>query len=232
MRKKIYIHESDCVAGISNKLIWKFATKIFYTFPNSKIDNEKHILTGQILNPELFKNINTHEILEENDDLEVLIIAWSQGSTIIFENLIKLLPDIKNVNFTVILWDKNLHFREKFEKFDNIKTLDFISQGLLKEIYKKTDIAITRGGATTLWELYFFWIHSIIVPLSSAAWNHQELNANHFVKMFWSDKLDENNNLKLGLLNKLTKYANLRKRWLNTTWHNYALERIKKELEK
>lgn len=231
MRKKIYIHESDTVAWISNKMIWKFATKIFYTFPNEKIDNKKHILTGQILNPKLFNKINTHEILEENDELEVLVIAWSQGSTIIFENLINILPSVKNMNFTIILWDKNLHFREKFSKFKNVKTLDFVTQDLLKEIYKKTDISITRAGATTLWELYFFGIHSIIIPLSSAAGNHQELNADYFTEMFGSDKLDENHNLKLDLLNKLTKYVNLRKRWLNTTWYNYALQRIEKELD-
>ncbi|MCT4617256.1 MAG: glycosyltransferase [Candidatus Gracilibacteria bacterium] len=231
MRKKIYIHESDTVAGISNKMIGKFATKIFYTFPNEKIDNKKHILTGQILNPKLFNKINTHEILEENDELEVLVIAGSQGSTIIFENLINILPSVKNMNFTIILGDKNLHFREKFSKFKNVKTLDFVTQDLLKEIYKKTDISITRAGATTLWELYFFGIHSIIIPLSSAAGNHQELNADYFTEMFGSDKLDENHNLKLDLLNKLTKYVNLRKRGLNTTGYNYALQRIEKELD-
>jgi len=34
LRKKIYIHESDTVSWIANKLIWKIATKVFYTFPN------------------------------------------------------------------------------------------------------------------------------------------------------------------------------------------------------
>jgi UDP-N-acetylglucosamine--N-acetylmuramyl-(pentapeptide) pyrophosphoryl-undecaprenol N-acetylglucosamine transferase len=122
------------------------------------------------------------------------------------------LASVKNVNFTIILGDKNLHFRDDFAKFKNVKLLDFITQDLLKEIYKKTDIAITRAGATTLWELYFFGIHSIIIPLSSAAGNHQELNADYFAEMFGSDKLNENHNLKLDLLGKLTKYANLRKR--------------------
>jgi len=231
MRKKIYIHESDTVTWISNKFISKLATKVFYSFPNEKIDNNKNILTGQILNPKLFTKINTHEILPENDDLEVLVIAWSQGSTIIFENLIKILASVKNINFTIILGDKNTHFRDDFAKFKNVKLLDFVTQDLLKEIYKKTDIAITRAGATTLWELYFFGIHSIIIPLSSAAGNHQELNADYFAEMFGSDKLNENHNLKLDLLSKLTKYANLRKRWLNTTGFDYALERIEKELD-
>jgi UDP-N-acetylglucosamine:LPS N-acetylglucosamine transferase len=44
MRKKVYIHESDTASGLANRIISHFATKIFYTFPNEKIDGEKHIL--------------------------------------------------------------------------------------------------------------------------------------------------------------------------------------------
>jgi UDP-N-acetylglucosamine:LPS N-acetylglucosamine transferase len=55
LRKKIYIHESDTASGTANKFIGKIATKVFYTFPNEKTarENEKYILSGQILNPEL-----------------------------------------------------------------------------------------------------------------------------------------------------------------------------------
>lgn len=30
-----------------------------------------------------------------------------------------------------------MHFWDEFAKFDNVKTIDFASQDLLKEIYKK-----------------------------------------------------------------------------------------------
>ena len=99
--KKIFIHESDTVWWISNKIVWKLATKIFYTFPNEKIDNTKHILTWQILNQELLTWINIYETEEENEKLNVLVIAWSQGSTNIFRNLINILPDIEDINFNV-----------------------------------------------------------------------------------------------------------------------------------
>ena len=36
LRRKIYIHESDTVSGLANRIIWKMATKVFYTFPNEK----------------------------------------------------------------------------------------------------------------------------------------------------------------------------------------------------
>jgi UDP-N-acetylglucosamine:LPS N-acetylglucosamine transferase len=43
--------------GLANKLISKFATKIFYTFPGEYENKEKHIITGPIMNTDLLSNI-------------------------------------------------------------------------------------------------------------------------------------------------------------------------------
>lgn len=230
LRKKIYIHESDSIWWLANNLIAKMADKIFYTFPNEKIDWKKHILVWQILNPELIKNIDNVWELEENEKLEVLVIGWSQWSTTIFENLKTILNNLIDVNFTIILWDKNIHFREEFKNFNNVKLYDFVSQKELAWIYKKTDIALTRAWATTLWELYFFWIHSIIIPLQWSAQNHQKANANYFKDNFWSDLVEESSQLDLELFRLINKYKNLRKKWLNLKGFFYSLEKIKSEI--
>ncbi len=230
MRKPVYIHESDTTWWLANKLIAKVATKIFYSFPNETIDDEKHIVTWQILNPELLNDIDRIWEREENEKLEVLVIAGSQGSTTIFENLKTILNNLIDVNFTIILWEKNLHFRQDFEKFSNVTLHDFVSQEELGVIYAKTDIALTRAGATTLWELYFFGIHSIIIPLKSAAQNHQETNGEYFKKEFWSDVLDEESRLNLEIFRLLSKYKDLRKAKLNLKHFFYALEKIKEEI--
>ncbi len=230
LRKKIYIHESDTTWGLANTIISKLATKVFYSFENEKIDNKKYFLVGQILNPELLGNVNKEQISEENERLEVLVIAGSQGSTTIFENLKSILNNLIDIDFTIILWEKNLHFREDFEKFWNVKLYDFLSQEELGKIYETTDIALTRAGATTLWELYFFGIHSIIIPLKSAAQNHQETNAIYFQQQFWSDVLDEDGRLNLEIFRLLSKYKDLRKAKLNLKHFFYALEKIKEEI--
>jgi UDP-N-acetylglucosamine:LPS N-acetylglucosamine transferase len=66
-------------------------------------DDKKHILTGQILNPELLNKVKKNEELEENEELEVLVIAGSQGSTRIFESVKSILNNLIDVNFTIIL---------------------------------------------------------------------------------------------------------------------------------
>lgn len=230
LRKKIYIHESDIIWWASNKIIWKIATKIFYTFPNELIDDKKHFLSWQILNPELLDEIKDLNVLQ-NPKLTVFVIGWSQWSTKIFDALLKLLPDLPNIDFVIALWEKNLHFKTEFKKFPNVTTHDFITQKKLGSILKKTDIAITRAWATTLWELNMFWIHSIIIPLTWSAGDHQNKNALYFKEKFWSDILDENNKLEMELFRKLQKYKDLRKSWLNLEWFFKSLQVIEKEIK-
>ncbi len=231
LRKKIYIHESDIKIWISNKIIWLVADKIFYTFPNKKIDNKKHFISGQILNPELIDYLTTLNVVE-NKELTVMVSCWSQWSRKIFKNLLKILPSLEDIKFHIILWDKNMNFRKKFKKFPNTIVHDFITQKRLWKILKDIDIAISRWWATTLWELYYFWIHTLIIPLKNSAWNHQQKNAEFFKENFWSDILDENNELDLKILKKLKKYKKFRKWWLNLEWFFDWLKKVKKELKK
>lgn len=228
-RKKIYIHESDSTSGIANKIIWLVANKVFYTFPNEKIDNKKYFLSKQILNPELIEKIDNLSIWI-NINLSVLVIAWSQWSTKIFETLLKLLPNLWDIDFQIVLWEKNMHFREDFKQYDNVLVHDFLTQKRLGSIMKKVDIAITRWWSTTLWELNMFGIHSIIIPLPWSAWDHQNKNASFFKENYWSDVLDENNNLEVELFKKLQKYKWLRKSWLNLEWFFKALQVIEREI--
>ena len=101
MRKPIYIHESDTVTGLANKVISRFATKVFYTFKNELTEqepsqeesldeeledtkeshtvdhNSKHIHTGPIINPELIDYLDSLEV-EENERFTVMVMAGSQ----------------------------------------------------------------------------------------------------------------------------------------------------------
>lgn len=228
--KKIYIHESDIIPGIANRIISKLATKIFYTFPNELIDWKKHILIWQILNPELLNKVKKDEEIKENEKLEVLVVAWSQWSTEIFENLKSILNNLIDINFNIILWEKNLYFKNDFSKFSNVKTYDFVSQEQMWELMKKRDIAISRWWATTLWELYFFGVHTIIIPLTNSAQNHQQLNREYFNKNFWSDIIWNDKKIDIEIYRLLTKYKDLRKNGLNLENFYYALNKLKKEI--
>ena len=227
LRKKIYIHESDSVMGLANKITSKLATKVFYSFPTEK--SGKHIHSGPIMNPEMLDSIQSVS-KEENEKCNVLVIAGSQGSQRIFENLLKILPDCRDIEFHVILGtNEDMELKAALSNFGNVKTYGFIPQTQLAKLYITCDIAITRGSST-LWELYYFGIHSIIIPLKATGGNHQYHNWVYFNENFGSDLLDEDDNLHLEMFRKLQTYKNLRKTGLNMEWYLDGLKCISDEI--
>lgn len=228
--KKVYIHESDIVTGLSNKIVSRFATKTFYTFLNEKIDGKNHIHSWPILNPELIDYLDTVEV-EENERFTVMVIAGSQGSTRIFKTLLEILPDLQDIDFHIILGEKNMHFRGDFKAFPNTLVHDFITQKRLGKILKNIDVAITRGSST-LWELNHFGIHSIVIPLKATGWDHQTKNAEYFHEHFGSDVLDEDDaELNLKLFRLIQKYKDFRKSELNLDGFFDGLQTIEKHID-
>ena len=233
LRKKIYIHESDSVMGLANKITSKLATKVFYSFANEKtaVENSKHIHCWAIVNPEMLDSVKSID-KTENERLTVLVIAGSQWSEKIFENLAQILPDCSDIDFDIMLWTNgNKELKTTLEEFENVTTHEFMSQKKLAKLYIKSDIAITRGSST-LWELFYFGIHSIIIPLKATGWNHQYHNGLYFNENYGSDILDEDENLHLEMFRKLQKYKELRKTGLNLKGYLDGLKCIKEEIEK
>ena len=232
LRKKIYIHESDTVMWLANKITSKLATKVFYSFANDQtvLGNNKHIHCGAIINPEMLdavKSINK----SENERLSVIVIAGSQWSEKIFKNLLQILPDCWDIDFNIILGtNENSGLQSELKDFKNVQTHGFISQMQLAKLYISSDIAITRGSST-LWELFYFGIHSIIIPLKATGWNHQYHNGVYFNENYVSDLLDEDENLHLEMFRRLQKYKDLRKTGLNLEGFLDGLKTISKEIE-
>ncbi len=227
LRKKIYIHESDSVMGLANKITSKFATKVFYSFPNEKWG--KHIHSWPIVNPEMLDGVKSIS-KSENENLNVLVIAWSQGSQKIFEALLQLLPDCKDIQFHVVLGtNSDEELKTSLWNYGNVKTYWYIPQKELVKLYITCDIAISRGSST-LWELFYFGLHTIIIPLKATGGNHQYHNGKYFNEQYGSDLLDEDENLSLEIFRKLQDYKELRKTGLNLDWYLDGLNTISKEL--
>lgn len=227
LRKKIYIHESDTVMGLANKISARFASKVFSSFPLEW--GKKYIHTGHIMNPEMLDGIKSIS-KEENERLMVLVIAGSQWSEKIFQNLIQILPDCRDIDFHVVLGTQdNPDIKRTLWNFWNVKTYGFISQQELAKLYVMCDIAVTRGSSL-LWELYYFWIHAIIIPLKATGGDHQTKNAEYFHEKYGSDILDEDDNLHLALFRKLQNYKELRKTGLNLKGFLDGIGTIEKEI--
>ena len=223
---KLFLHESDTIPWLANRFVGKFASKIYVWFkkaleffPSSKCE-----LIWQILNPELFRDIQE---VKKTDKTNLLVIAWSQWSTRIFSFLAENLNKLKNFDITVILWSLNSHLKENFKDFSNVKTFDFINHSEIKNLYNEADIAITRWSATTLAELENFWIKLIVIPLKESANNHQYYNALEYEKKWSVVVLEDNlNDFLIDEIIKLKWYKKVPK----DSFNNNALDKIRDDL--
>jgi len=208
---KVYLHESDTVPWLVNKIVGKFADKIFIWFKSASkyFKNDRTKIVWQILDNKFFIE---KWIYSKTWKTNLLIIWWSQWSKIIIEWIKNLLDMwcLQEFNIFIVWWILNKV--NLFAKYKNVKFYWFLSQDDLINLYKKTDISITRWSATSLAEQDQFDIKKIIVPLPFTGWNHQYFNAVEYKKK-WDiliSQLDKNfiNNLE-AVLQKFSNYKKI-----------------------
>ena len=177
----VYIHESDTIPGRSNLQMAKISEKIFLGFESAKkfFPQNSCEVVGQILDPKLFEKNPSQTIFWKTTKKHILVICWSQWAKSVFEAISRSCQNL-DVEWIVVLGKLNADMRPHFEQFQNIQILDWLEKSEQNHIFSETDITITRGSATTLAELDFFHIQKIIIPLPSAAKNHQFFNAKEY----------------------------------------------------
>ncbi len=87
-----------------------------------------------------------------------------------------------DAEWMIVLGRLNIEMRHDFDPFPHAHILDWMEKEDQRDIFQMTDIAITRGSATTLAELDMFEIPKIIIPLPLSAGNHQLYNAKEYEK--------------------------------------------------
>ena len=187
----LYIHESDTIPGRSNRILSKFATKIFLGFEwaMAYFNSSKCEIIGQILDPVFFiqrTKLTSYQttITWKTSKPHILVICGSQGSRIIFESIITQFSNNNDYEWIIALGKLNTNMQSEFSKIPDCQALEWISQPDIAHLIQDCDIAITRWSATTLAELTAFEHnpHLIIIPLPYSAGNHQYYNALEYQK--------------------------------------------------
>jgi UDP-N-acetylglucosamine--N-acetylmuramyl-(pentapeptide) pyrophosphoryl-undecaprenol N-acetylglucosamine transferase len=178
---KLFLFEPNMVLGRSNKFFIKSCVKIFCysdkikNFPN-KFTNK--IITIPALLRKKFYNVEKCKTISEH--INLLVIGGSQGAKI-FDRLIKdSIIELSKRYSLKIFQQTNLDNFENLKKFYkdnnvNYKLFDFNEDVL--NFMCKTNICLTRAGASTLAELVFLNIPSLAIPLPTSKDNHQLENA-------------------------------------------------------
>lgn len=178
---KTLIHEQNSIPGMSNKYLMKKVDKICVSLKSSLnfFPKEKTIFTGNPCGEDAVKKeaINKESINLSNDKKLVLIVMGSLGASTVNDYIVSIKDKFLNKNYEVLfVTGKNDYDNIIKNKFpNNVKVVPYVDG--LTRVMKKTDIIVTRAGASTLSEIIALNVPSILIPSPYVPNNHQLKNA-------------------------------------------------------
>jgi UDP-N-acetylglucosamine--N-acetylmuramyl-(pentapeptide) pyrophosphoryl-undecaprenol N-acetylglucosamine transferase len=232
---KIFLFEPNMVLGRSNKFFIKSCEKIFCYSGKIKNFPKKYISKISVIPALLrkkFYNIKKADSIDKN--INLLIIGGSQGAKI-FDTLIKssIIELSKTYSLKIYQQTNSVNFKvlKKFYQDENIDCELFSFSGDISNFMSKSNICITRAGASTLAELVFLNLPCLAIPLPTSKDNHQFENAFFYNEIGCNWILNQNEINDEAVVNKLfniidskaeflVKKKNMKNFSYQNTWNN------------
>ena len=186
--KPVFLLEQNSVMGFTNRILVRFAKKIFVAFPLvniKKSDEHKSVLSGNpvrnsITKSSRYANKDVDTSKDVSRKFNIFVFGGSQGARAINNcvtaaiNELNLIGSINIIHQTGKLEFEKIKDAYKDAKFEYV-IYDYIHG--MSNIYDSTDLVIARSGASTIFELIAAGVPSLLIPLPTAADNHQYYNA-------------------------------------------------------
>ncbi|MFN5325410.1 MAG: undecaprenyldiphospho-muramoylpentapeptide beta-N-acetylglucosaminyltransferase [Bacteroidota bacterium] len=178
------IQEQNSYPGITNKLLAGKAQLICTGYDNMEkyFPSNKTVFTGNPVRKEMVDIAGKREEAFrffglENNKPVVLVIGGSQGARSINHAIMKGFAKFKESNIQV-LWQCGKQFHpealQATSTTNGIHAFDFIAR--MDLAYAAADLVVSRAGASTVSELCVVGKPAIMVPLPTAAEDHQTHN--------------------------------------------------------
>lgn len=220
-RIPIMIHESDSAPGIANQFLSKFANRIAVAYPSAEeyFPKEKTALVG---NPIRFQvtegdaHILRQELGFTQSRKTLLILGGSQGSQVINEAIIRILPQLLQ-HFQIIHQTGQAHFENVLRDaavmgvkagHEGYYAVPFMNANKLRDAFALSNLVISRAGATFITEIAANGKPAILIPISESANDHQRMNAYALAQIGAALVLEEANLGEHILLEKINNVLN------------------------
>lgn len=180
----LFIHEQNAIIGRLNSLLRPYAKRFISAYEkDSPIQGYpvKEILSQTA---RIRTNLNT-----------ILFAGGSQGAKAINELALSLAKELQARGISIIHQAGEKNFEEvkaEYEKLGiEVELYGFTTQ--MPELIEKSDLCVSRAGASTLWELTTNGCPAFYIPYPYAAGDHQYHNAQFIVEnnMGWCQREGE-----------------------------------------
>ncbi len=179
------IQEQNSYPGFTTRWLADRVDKICIAFDDARayIPADKTILTGNPVRKNIASGTADQAAIKFNLDPTrpvLFLFGGSQGSAILNHTMAAATDKFADSDVQILWQTGQLQF-EQYENFNsgNIRVLPFIDE--MNLAYALATLVISRAGALTLAEITSCGLPSILVPLPSAAADHQTRNANALV---------------------------------------------------
>lgn len=165
---KLYIHEQNSVMGRLNQITSKFASEVFSSFDSKSVVKDYPVAS------EFFDNARIRDQFRT-----IIFLGGSQGAHAINNFALNSATKLNNMGIKIIHQTGSSDFdrvKEEYKKLGiEADVFDFTKE--LSKKMNEADFAVSRAGASTLWELCANSLPALFIPYPYAAKDHQYTNA-------------------------------------------------------
>jgi UDP-N-acetylglucosamine--N-acetylmuramyl-(pentapeptide) pyrophosphoryl-undecaprenol N-acetylglucosamine transferase len=178
LRRPLVIHEQNSIAGMSNKVLAKLATRVLSGFPDvlkntQWCGNPVRADIATVAEPQV-------RFANRSGKLNVLVVGGSLGAQALNEALPKALAMMSDQERPNVLHQTGKKHFETVQKLYEKSGMKVDIRAFLDDManqYANADVVICRAGALTIAELAAAGVASVLVPFPYAVDDHQTYNA-------------------------------------------------------
>ncbi len=184
-RIPLVIHEQNAVAGMTNRLLVRFAETVLEAFPDSFGAKVVTRCTGNPVRQDLAELAVPEERMAKREGpLRLLVVGGSLGAQVFNQQVPEALAKLAEADRPVVrhqCGEKHVDAaRDAYEQQGVEASVEpFIKD--MAEAYSWADLVLCRSGALTVSELCVAGLGAILVPFPHAVDDHQTMNGQQMV---------------------------------------------------
>ena len=183
---KTAVAEQNALPGLANRILGKFADRIFLTYRETKkwFPQKSTFVTGNPVRADFVASNRVEK--EEGGSFTILVFGGSQGAHAINRAVLGALPHLCAAGLSIRIIHQtgqdDLTYAAGVYRTCGIsaEVLPFIRD--MAAAYRTADLVICRAGATSLAEITVLGKAAVLIPFPFAVDDHQTKNALEMVK--------------------------------------------------
>ncbi|MBW2603164.1 MAG: undecaprenyldiphospho-muramoylpentapeptide beta-N-acetylglucosaminyltransferase [Deltaproteobacteria bacterium] len=188
---KIVLHEQNILPGITNRILSRFAGRIYVSFAETimGVTPQKIRFTGNPVRKEIVQCAETlkNDIKASNKEKKftILILGGSQGAHSINMAILAALEYLENRENIFFVHQTGAQDETPVKQRYDEHGIENDTRAFFKDmarLYQSADFIICRAGATTVAEIKAVGKGVVFIPFPFAADNHQVFNARSLEK--------------------------------------------------